>query len=188
MAPSPSPIPQSVEIQKHLSQIHIDEWLKGDVFHPRWWILLGLIILSVTVWYLLLDKARLKEIVLYTLLSAILMLGVYEYGEELILWEYPTDVIPIFPPLSSINLFLLPLTYSLLYQYFRSKKSFMIAAILASVVLCLIVEPILAWGKLYQLINWHYLYSIPVYFIIATSVKLTADWVIQINERSKQKM
>ncbi|AGK98511.1 hypothetical protein Clopa_3733 [Clostridium pasteurianum BC1] len=35
-----SEIPKSVEIQRYLTSIHIDNWIKQDVFLFRWWFLL----------------------------------------------------------------------------------------------------------------------------------------------------
>jgi hypothetical protein len=32
--------------------------------------------------------------------------------------DYPIDIVPLFPPLSSVNMFVLPLCISLLFQYF----------------------------------------------------------------------
>ena len=43
-----SEIPKSVEIQRHLTSIHIDDWIKQDVFLLRWWILIGLIFSFIT--------------------------------------------------------------------------------------------------------------------------------------------
>lgn len=119
-----SDIPADVEIQRQLTSLRIDEWLRQDVFHFRWWFLLVLFIVSVLVWWKMVDKTRLHEISLYAALTTIITIGINEYGEELTLWDYPTDIIPIFQPLSSLNLASLPMIYSLVYQYFGTWKSF----------------------------------------------------------------
>jgi hypothetical protein len=177
-------MPESVAIQKYLTSIHIDEWLKEDVFQTRWWILLGLIAIWVLVWYLLLDKKRCLGICLYTALVIVFILGLFEYGDELILWEYPIDVIPIFPPLSSINLFVLPLTYSLVFQYAKTSKSYLGVILAVTAIICFAVEPALSWGGFYQLINWHYYYNYPIYVALAMLARFLAIKIIHITSKS----
>ena len=119
-----SSIPKDIEIQKQLTALHVNEWLKDDVLRLRWWLLIGLITAFLLIWWLLLDKRRTTEICLFVVLATIIVMGINEYGDELTLWDYQTDIIAIFPPLSSINLISLPLIYSIIYQHFKSSKSF----------------------------------------------------------------
>ncbi|VBB05196.1 Hypothetical protein LUCI_0403, partial [Lucifera butyrica] len=88
-----------VNIQKILTSVRINEWLDEDLFHFKWWILLGLLTFFILVWWKLLDKKRLPEIMLYAVLTLILAMGIVEYGGELTLWDYPNDISPIFPVL-----------------------------------------------------------------------------------------
>jgi len=154
-----SEMPKSVRIQEYLTSIHIDDWIKQDLFNFRWCLLLSLIIVALLIWWKLLDKARLPEIFLYVVLITIIVLGIVEYGDELVLWDYPTDIIPIFPPLTSINLVILPLIYSLTYQYFKTRKSFIWATLIITSIICFIIEPIFVWLSLYELVHWKYYFS-----------------------------
>lgn len=160
-------IPKSVIIQKYLTSLHIEEWLKQDVFHFRWWCLLCLIFIMFIIWWILVDKSRIPEICLYLTLATIIFMGLHEYGEELTLWDYPTDIIAIFPPLSSINLLSMPLVYSLVYQHYKTKKSFLWATSIITALICFIIDPILTWGGFYQLLHWKYYYNFLIYVPIA---------------------
>jgi hypothetical protein len=82
-----------VDVQRRLTAIHIEEWLRDDVFRVRWWGLLFLMAATLFLWWRTVDRARLPEIVLYLALSMIMVMAVVEYGEELTLWDYPTDII-----------------------------------------------------------------------------------------------
>lgn len=171
--------PPDVEIQKYLTSLHIEEWLRDDVFHFKWWVLLCLMIVAVLLWWNKLDKSRLPETCLYAALTTIIVMGIFEWGNELTLWDFPVDIIPIFPPLSSINLISLPLIYSLTYQYFKTWKAFFIAAAIISVVVCFIIEPMLAWAGLYQLLHWKHYYGFPIYALMAISIKVVVDKIYQ---------
>jgi len=180
-------IPKDVNVQKQLTDMHIKEWLRDDVFHVRWWVLIALIVILLIVWWIMLDKSRMLEICLFATLSAIIIMGVNEYGEELTLWDYQTDIIPIFPPLSSINLIALPLIFSQVYQHFNQRKSFIWATIITSAAICLIFEPILSWGGFYHLLHWKYYFSFPIYVVMAISVRAIVFKIYNIKENNKVK-
>lgn len=165
-------LPPDVEIQRDLTAIHIDEWLREDAFQLKWWILLAMILIALTVWWILTDKSRIIEIWLFTAVAAIIFLGVHEYGEELTLWEYPVDLIPLFPPLSSINLICLPLVYALIYQYFKTWKSFLPAALTASAAICFVIEPLLIKAGFYRMLQWKSYDSYLMYTVITICTRL----------------
>lgn len=156
-------VPADVELQRYITSLHIEEWLKDDFLYWRWWLLLVLVAAALGLWWHFADKERIHEITLFAALGCILSMGIFEYGEELVLWDFPTDLIPVFPPLSSFNLFSLPLAYSLLYQHFHSLKSFSWAALAASAFFCFAVEPLLVWGGFFEHIHWEYWYGLPLY-------------------------
>jgi hypothetical protein len=175
-------IPEDVGIQRQLTELHVQEWLSDDVFRPQWWLLIALVAISVTAWCILIKKSRLLEICLYTALAVIVFLGINEYGEELCLWDYPTDIIPIFPPLSSVNMFIVPLIFSLIYQFYTARKPFIIASAAAACVLSMVIDPLLSFIRLYELINWNYYESIPVYFLAAVTVRAAVIKIYKILE------
>jgi len=177
--------PQSVDIQIRLTHDHIDQWLAEDFLRFGWWALIVLYIVCAVVWWKLLDKRQLKETILFTALAYIAVLTINEYGQELILWDYPTDLIPIFPPLSSANLLLLPLIYSLAYQHFPSPRMYSSAVLVITAAFCFLVEPLLAWGGFFKLLNWHYWMSFPLYIVMALLVRLLASVLLNITSRAR---
>lgn len=181
-----SGIPQTVTDQAELTRLQTDSWLKYDVFSAGWWILLVLIVAAFAVWLKLLDKSRLKETILFAALCFIIVLGFDEYGDELILWDYPVDLIPIFRTVTSFNLLLLPMVYSLMYQYFKG-RNFVWAALISTAAICFIVEPLLSLGNMYHLINWRYWWSLPFYFAAALLVRKVTVKAFKISENAGEK-
>ncbi|MGX8699860.1 CBO0543 family protein [Caproiciproducens sp.] len=178
-------VPKSVDIQRELTDIHMKEWLREDVFHFKWWFLIAFLVILALIWWVMLDKSRSPEICLFVILSVIVFMGINEYGEELTLWDYPTDLIPIFPPLSSINLISFPLIYSQVYQRFGRGKGFVYAVIITSAVICFLFEPLLTWGGFYCLIHWQYYFSFPIYTIVAIVIKAAVMKIYAIREKSQ---
>ena len=165
----------AIEIQWSLTQARFDEWLKNDLFHFEWWLLLALFIIAAYVWWRTVDKSRLSEMILYTALVMIMILVLDELGEELALWDYPVDIIPIFPPISAIDLACLPFLYSLMYQIFKTWKSFIITSIVMSAVSCFVLEPIFVWSGIYQMLTWKGYYGFPLYFAIAVLARAAVE-------------
>jgi hypothetical protein len=178
--------PKSVEIQRFLTITRTDEWLKNQVFSMHWWTLLALILAVCIIWLKLLDKKRSQEICLYAALSFIFSIALNEYGEEFVLWDYPTEIIPVFPPLSSINLFLLPLVFSLVYQ-FSPPKRFVFTALAASAAICFVAEPLMSLGSLYRLLNWNYAFNFILFFLDAMIVRFLTSKAYKIAAEVHQK-
>jgi hypothetical protein len=120
----------------------------GGLFHWRWWFLVLVFILSAWVWWRLVDKARLDEIVLcdfYCLRDLVLT----SLGEELSFWYYPWTFFPLFPPLTAIDLASLPLVYSMIYQFCPGWGSLHSYGPYGGCLL-LCVEPFFVWVGVYQ--------------------------------------
>lgn len=160
-------VPIDAKIQWKLTLSRLEEWWEYDVFRFKWWSMLVLFIICVCIWWKLADKSKLNELILYTGLITIIIIVLDELGEELTLWDYTTDLIPLFPPVTAINLSCLPMVYALIYQYFRPWKSFVIATFIMSVIFCFVCEPIFVWAGIYQMISWKSYYGLPIYFFIA---------------------
>jgi hypothetical protein len=155
-----------------------EEWLQNDLFHFKWWLLLALFILSAYGWWKVVDKSRLVEIALYTALISIIALVLDELGEELTLWDYPIDLIPLFPPITSIDLASLPIAYSIIYQYFNPWRKFIIATTFMAAIFSFILEPLFVWGGIYQTITWKYYYGFPIYIALAICTKAVINKLI----------
>ncbi|QDR79197.1 hypothetical protein SPTER_04650 [Sporomusa termitida] len=180
-----SGIPAEMRLQQLLTAVHLDKWLQEELFQFQWWFLLGLYILTVAAWWKMLNKQRLPEIILYAVLTTIITMGIDEYGIELTLWTYPVCILPIFPVITAINLIALPTCFSIAYQRFPAWKSFACASILIAGVLAFVLEPLLAWANLYQLITWQYYYSFLLYITIALFIRWSVITILDIAARAQ---
>lgn len=175
----------AVELQKLLTYLRINEWLQEDLFHFRWFFLIGVFVVSAFVWCRLVDKSRLPEITLHAGLTTIITLILDEMGEELTLWEYPADIIAIFPPLSAVDLACLPMIYSLIYQKYPTWKSFLQATLIMAAIFCFILEPLLVWSGFYQLLKWRYYYGFPIYILMAIFIRWLVIKIYALAEKAK---
>lgn len=178
-------LPLDVEEQWKLTCTRFDEWLKGDVLTFIWWVMLVMFIITAVLWWKLADKTRLNELFLYTAFIIIFIIVLDELGEELTLWYYTSNVLPVFPPITAIDISCMPLLYMLIYQRFRKWKSFIIATAIMSVVFCFVFEPIFVWTGIYKMLTWKSYYGLPLYAAIAVASKAAVNLINSISEKKK---
>lgn len=178
-------ITKDVDIQRLLTSIRIEYWSEEVVFSFRWWLLMALILLSLIVWYRSLNKSSLHEATLFAGLASIVTLALYEYGLELTLLDFNYNVIPIFPPLSSLEFLLFPLIFSYVFQHFNSKKRYIKASLAASAILSFVINPLLSWGEYYILLHWSYFYDFVVLFLLALLLRMLANKIISVQNKYK---
>jgi len=113
-------------VLKHLTYARIDKWLDTEVNTLGWWFLIALAAVSLIIWLKLMDKRRLLELAFYGFTIMTIVIWLDQVGYELGIWYYPIDIIPVFPPATSIDYVALPVMYALVYQYCNSWKKFII--------------------------------------------------------------
>lgn len=172
---------EQISTRMALKDINQKVWLETNLFSPVWWFMLVLFIIAWFIWWKLVDKKRLMEIVTYGLLVSILSTIFDITATQSVFWGYPNRLVPISPPLLFEDLCFLPVIFMLIYQYFTSWRSFSIALLITAFLLAFAVEPIAVWLDIFQLHSWKYGYSFLVYILMASSLK----WIIN-NIKAKQ--
>ncbi len=177
------PTEQVLKDQLELTNARVAEWLQSEAFRLKWWILLGLFFITVFIMWKKADKTRLVELTIYSAIIVIFIIVLDELGEELTLWVYPVDIIPLFPPITAVDITCMPLVYMLIYQYFGTWGKFLIATLIMSTVFCFVFEPIFVWGGIYTMLKWKSYYGLPLYFAIA----VVAKWGVGVIYKAKEK-
>ncbi|WP_226647319.1 CBO0543 family protein [Mesobacillus subterraneus] len=173
--------PTQEEINKvhtQLVEMRYENFIHQDLFSFQWWFLLSLFVLPWILWWLLVDKNRIKDIWLFGSLISILIITLDDLGIELNLWYYPYQVLNIIPRLNPIDISVLPVFHMLVYQYFTKWKSFIIANILTAFLYAYLAEPLFVKINIYVLTNWDYIYSVPIYIGKAVLIKFILEGVL----------
>ncbi len=160
-----------VQIHQKLTELRQHYWLHYDLFTFQWWLLLALLVIPWVVWWRLVDKKRLKDIVFFGVLMGFLVFLLDLIGCSLNLWEYPYNLIRIIPASLAFDWGILPVFHMLLFQYFTKWRSYILLNILVATVFAFLCEPLCVWLGLYKLLNWAYVYSFPIYIIKAILIK-----------------
>ncbi|WP_332697843.1 CBO0543 family protein [Halalkalibacter lacteus] len=174
-------IPKHFEMEQHikeLNQMMNEEW-QNFVFSGEWWILLILSIVPWFLWWRIVDKKRITEILLFGFFVIIIATFLDVVGWNNSRWFYPNTLLALCTPLFPIDYTLLPILFMLLFQYFSKWKSFVVAAFLMSAVFSFILEPLSEWMNIYKELKWKNTYSFPIYIIIGLAVKWLVEKIIR---------
>lgn len=168
---------QIKDADRKLSEMRKLYYERHDLFSIQWWLLLALLIVPWIVWWKMVDKSRLKDILLYGLAITIVVVLLDDIGSELGLWSYPHKVTRLIQHLSPIDYSLLPVIQMLIYQYFRSWKSFFAANVILALGAAFIAEPIFVWINIYDMDHWKSIYSFPLYIAKACFVRWLLEFI-----------
>ncbi len=170
------------ELERQLTQMRIENWLKHDLFSFQWWLLLAVLVIPWLLWWKWVDKKRLTEITLFGAFILIIASFLDATMSDLRFWKYNYYVIPLWPRLITADFTIIPVAYMFIYQYFQTWKSFLLVMLVISLFFAFIGEPILVWLKIYTLHTWRHYYSLPIYFAMGTMVKFLTHWILARNE------
>ncbi|WP_078381106.1 CBO0543 family protein [Sutcliffiella halmapala] len=147
--------------------IFFDWILLSNIEDPRWWLLFISIFLPWIIWWKLADKKRLFELLTYGLLWGCLATWLDIFGTSNRLWEYPVKlydkVITLFPADISV----IPVLFTLLYQYAPKWKTFFIGSVIVSSLFSFVFEPLFIKLNMLNLITWSHIKSFIAFIFLA---------------------
>ncbi|WP_367759296.1 CBO0543 family protein [Ammoniphilus sp. 3BR4] len=163
------------EIQRTLKEAMYTHWIRSELFQFNWWISLILSLLPLFIWWKIVDKSRVFQILTYGLMVSVVSIVLDFAGINLVWWGYPNRLLPMIPPVFPFDISIVAVLNMLLYQYFLTWKLFIRAKLVLAATYSFIFEPLLVKLGLYELYTWKYWYSFLMYIIMAVSLR----WLVQ---------
>lgn len=163
------------EFHNKAVQLDIQGWLKYEVFTLTWWILVAFFIIPWLIWFKYVERSRMLEILLFGTFVMISNLILDALGSDFGFWVYPTELIPIAPEAFEFDISIVPVGFMLLFQYFRTWKSFIIALIIMAATYAFIGELLCQLFEAVLYLKWTYFYSFFYYIIIGILIKAIVD-------------
>ncbi|WP_077622391.1 CBO0543 family protein [Sediminibacillus massiliensis] len=164
-----------LQMQKESAQLRKELFFDEVLFSFQWWILLAITVILWIIWLLVVDKKRLKPILIVGLIIGLLAIVFDDFGLSVAAWYYPYQMVYFTTRLNPVDLAVLPVCYMLLYQFFYRWKSYLIASAAFGLFASFIAEPIFVQLNMYKMMRWEYWYSAPIYFMMGIFVKWLVD-------------
>lgn len=147
-------------------------WYDYNFLTPTWWMLLFLTIITPIIWWFLLDKTKLFEVITYGLFLGTIATILDSIGTKMVFWTYPIRLSPyLFPQFYPYDIALVIIPYMFIYQWVTHTKRFILIAILLAAFISYVAEPFFQWTGAYQTITWKHIYSFVIYSLIAVLTK-----------------
>ncbi|MGG5253451.1 CBO0543 family protein [Neobacillus sp. SM06] len=173
------------ELQAKLSTFRQQHWMNVELFSLQWWLLVLLMIVPWIIWWRLIDKKRMVEILLYGFFVIVTSTILDDIGSHILLWDYHFNLTPLVHQLGPINLSVLPISFMVIYQYCSTWKSFFIWHVFLAAGGSFVVEPFFAYMGIYELYKWKFFYSFPIYILIALLLRLAILKIINIQHEKQ---
>jgi len=181
---APDAIQHVLDAHTFWVQIHYEYWLQ-HAYSVVWWLLLSCWILPWVIWCFLVDRKKIIELTFYGVIVMFITTFLDATGTAQGLWFYPIKVIPFTPHLEPTDWGILPVIFMLVYQYFPTWKTFIIAQIIVATLFSFIGEPFLTKLGVYMPLHWENIYSLPVYLMLAVIPKATIELLYIIGRKTK---
>ncbi|MEK3990045.1 CBO0543 family protein [Robertmurraya sp. FSL R5-0851] len=108
-------------------------------------------------------------------------------GMQFSFWEYPVEFLPVIPRGFPFDVSMVPVAFILLFQYFQTWKSFIIAQVIMAIAYAFIGEPFCEWLHLVRYFKWNYLYSFVYYIILGIVVRALILKCMMVSKRYYEK-
>jgi hypothetical protein len=167
---------QLTEFQRLFTNAGIRNWATLDFMSFNWWLLGLILVVPWIIWYKLVNKKRILEILLFGLIVSTILSFIDGIGTSFTLWTYPTKFLPVLPRLVPLDFSLYTVLYMLVYQYATSWKPYIIANLILCGIYAFFGMPLFILMGIYKLLNWHLFYS----YLAFIGVALLSKWVMNL--------
>lgn len=176
------PYKELLNLAKEHWRLQYQDWVNDDIHKWTWWLQLAVAIIPLFFWWKIVDKKRLLEIIVFGLLINVFTIILDTIGYAMVLWDYPDRFLPALPNIAPIDVVVVPVTYMIIYQYFHTWKSFIIAMVVMAAIYSFVAEPLMVALNLYTLVRWEYVYSFPIYLAMGIAIRALTRYFISKNK------
>jgi hypothetical protein len=171
------------EISRQLAYLGYQRWITMELFSTGWFIMVGVLVVIYTVWLKLVDKRRLRDLLL---LGSLIAVG-FTVADTFLIgnWgvsSYNVSLFPGRPPLFVLSLTVGPIMFMLIQQYTTSWKEYLTWTAIGSAAIAFGLMPFYVWVGILQFYKWNYIYHFFLTFTAGTIGRAILLWIINIEQ------
>jgi hypothetical protein len=175
-----------IDAKQKLNDLLVANWQQTDLFHFNWFFMIGFILASYILFFILVDKKRVSKILLFGCLATVGAFVYDVFGSTFVMWAFPAQIFPINPGIFMVDLTVVPIYLMLLYQYTHTWPKFLIWSAVYAVFFSLAFLNLLSWLGIYKAIKLPMIWNAPFVFVIACVARLITIWLVSIEQRKKE--
>ncbi|WP_186579324.1 CBO0543 family protein [Aquibacillus kalidii] len=165
-----------INTQKELRWLRWEYWVNEVFLTWQWLFLIFSVCFTIFIFVKLVDRTKLTKVLLVGTSSLMIVTFLDVLGAELVLWDYPTMVVPWGSRLICVDI-IISIIFMLIYQFFPNWKKYVIASLIVSAIFSFILEKVAIWMEIYHPFAWKSIYSFPIYCLLLITIKWVVDRV-----------
>ncbi|MDT8900779.1 CBO0543 family protein [Anaeroselena agilis] len=158
-------------------------WVTKELFSPGWLIITIVLAIVCVLSIVLIDKSRLREIILFGFLLAFLFGYTDVIATEYGLWEYKTRVIPVKSSVFPFSYTMNPIFHVFAYQYSGDWRSFAALNTIVAALFAFVAHPLFVWADALWLGNWNYINSFIYLAAVPLGVRAFVIWLADVEAK-----
>jgi hypothetical protein len=162
------------QLRLELWNLTYTQWKTQTLFSIQWWSLVALIAIYYAIWWVIVDKRRLSQILLFGSFVAVGRIVMDIIGTNAVLWSYDIRETPFFPSPFENDFTLIALVLMVVYQYCHSWKKFLVWTGVVTGIISFVYFPILIKFGFVKLYHWNLFYS----FVLIIGMAAFSRWVV----------
>lgn len=177
-----------MDLSTIIHQLRVQEWAavnaswKQELFSPKWWALLGIVIISYVVWWRVADKSRLAHLLLFGSFVTIMRIIFDDLVVGMGLYSYKVRLVPLVHALIVNDLTTVALFYMIVYQFASTWKSFIIWSAVWSGLWAFVIKPLFTTFGILILYDWNYFYTFIALFLIGVLSRFSLLLVLRVEK------
>lgn len=160
------------------------KWISQEFLSFQWFVAFTVLVISYLILVKLVDKKRLKDLLLFGSLIAVAAALVDIIGVTMGLWEYTIHFLPVSPSVFPFDFTIVPVLYVFVLQYSTSWKNYIVYSLLADGFNSFIVNPLYIYLGILKYHRFNAFYMFLSIFIITTLLKLIYDWIDNVQRKN----
>lgn len=145
-----------------------------EFLDTAWWILLISLIVAYVIWWLLADKSRLRDLLLFGSFVAVSVAFLEAAGTTMALWQYSERLLPVLALPFPFDYTIAPILMMLAFQYTRTWSQYIPAAAVAAAFYSFVLLPLAQFLHIIELFRWNFAY----HFIYLMGVAVVSRYVM----------
>jgi len=174
------------QLRLKLWDLTYTQWKTETLFSIQWWSTVALIVISYAIWWVIVDKRRLSQILLFGSLVAVQRIVMDIIGTNVVFFSYDIRETPFFPSPFQLDFTLIAMVFMVVYQYCHTWKKYLIWTAVVTGMISFAFFPILeklGFLKIYK--NWNVFYAYVLIFIIVSLSRWVVLAVLNIQQNAK---
>ncbi|HEY5586821.1 MAG TPA: CBO0543 family protein [Ruminiclostridium sp.] len=156
------------QLRLELWNLNYTQWKTQTLFSIQWWSMFALVAIFYAIWWVIVDKRRLSQILLFGSFIAVSRVVMDIIGFNAILWSYDIRLSPFSPCPFQYDFTMIALALMVVYQYCHSWKKFLVWTGVVTGIMSFVFFPILIKFGFLTVYHWSLFYSFVLVFGIAT--------------------